>query len=53
MAGRKTSSDVAKRAGGSVATVDRVLNGRQRVRKETMELVYLAAQDVGYDGVGL
>ena len=53
MAGRKTSSDVAKRAGVSVATVDRVLNGRQRVRKETMELVYLAAQDVGYDGVGL
>ena len=53
MARRKTISDVAKKAGVSVATVDRVINGRQRVRKETTELVYSAAQDIGYHGVGL
>ena len=53
MARRKTISDVAKKAGVSVATVDRVLNGRQPVRKETTALVYAAAQDLGYHGVGL
>ena len=37
----------------SVATVDRVLNSRQRVRNETAQLVYAAAQELGYHGVGL
>ena len=42
MAKRKTVSDVAKKAGVSVTTVERVLNNRQRVRNETAQLVYLS-----------
>ena len=35
MARRPTIEDVAREAGVSVATVDRVLNNRARVREET------------------
>lgn len=48
MAGRPTIADVAKEAGVSAATVDRVLNGRQNVRTDTAKLVYDAATRIGY-----
>jgi LacI family transcriptional regulator len=53
MGSRPTISDLAKRAGVSVATVDRVLNGRHRVREETARRVYEAAQEIGYHGASL
>ncbi len=48
MARRPTITDVARQAGVSIATVDRVLNGRERVREDTARLVYEAAQKLGY-----
>lgn len=53
MAGRPTINDVARAAGVSAATVDRTLNGRQRVREETAKVVYDAAQRIGYHAAGL
>jgi LacI family transcriptional regulator len=53
MATRPTILDLAKAAGVSVATVDRVLNGRHRVREETSVRVYNAAKAIGYHAVGL
>lgn len=50
---RPTILDLAQTAGVSVATVDRVLNGRHRVREETARRVYDAAQSIGYHAVGL
>ncbi|MCX2721197.1 LacI family DNA-binding transcriptional regulator [Roseibium salinum] len=48
MGRRPTISDVASTAGVSVATVDRVLNGRHPVREETARRVYEAATEIGY-----
>lgn len=45
---RPTISDLAQAAGVSVATVDRVLNGRLRVREETARKVSDAAARIGY-----
>ena len=45
---RPTISDVAEAAGVSVATVDRVLNGRHPVREDTARRVYDAATQIGY-----
>jgi LacI family transcriptional regulator len=53
MSGRPTIADLARAAGVSVATVDRVLNGRHRVREETARRVYDAAKSIGYHAVGL
>ena len=53
MGSRPTIADLAKQAGVSVATVDRVLNGRHRVREETARRVYEAANEIGYHGVPL
>lgn len=53
MASRPTIADLAKAAGVSVATVDRVLNGRHRVREETARRVYDAANAIGYHAIGL
>lgn len=50
---RPTISDLARSSGVSVATVDRVLNGRHKVREETARRVYDAAQSIGYHAVGL
>ena len=47
MAKRPTITDLAESAGVSVATVDRVLNGRHPVREETARRVYAAARDIG------
>lgn len=48
MGKRPTISDVAREAGVSVATVDRVLNGRHPVREETAKRVYEAAHRIDY-----
>ncbi|WP_457580239.1 LacI family DNA-binding transcriptional regulator [Ensifer canadensis] len=53
MSNRATISDLARAAGVSVATVDRVLNGRHPVREETARRVYDAAKSIGYHAVGL
>ncbi|HUN93677.1 MAG TPA: substrate-binding domain-containing protein [Burkholderiaceae bacterium] len=45
---RSTLRDVAERAGVSVATVDRVLNGRPLVSAATVERVRAAARDLAY-----
>ncbi len=53
MAQRPTIHDLAVAAGVSTATVDRVLNGRIKVREATARRVYEAAQKIGYHGVSL
>ena len=53
MANRATIHDVAREAGVSSATVDRVLNGRERVREETARKVYEAARLIGYHAAPL
>jgi len=53
MAARPTISDLAKAANVSVATVDRVINGRHKVREDTARRVYEAAHAIGYHGVSL
>lgn len=45
---RKRIADVAEAAGVSVATVDRVINGRAAVRRPTAERVMQAAQALGF-----
>lgn len=53
MARRPTIADVAENASVSVATVDRVLNGRHKVREETARRVLEAAHKIGYHAAGL
>lgn len=53
MARRPTILDVARAAGVSQATVDRVLNGRESVREETARRVYEAARRIGYHAAPL
>ncbi len=53
MARRPTIHDVAREAGVSPATVDRVLNARERVREETARKVYEAARLIGYHAAPL
>ena len=48
MARKPTLTEVARRAGVGIATVDRVLNARAFVRPETAERVFEAARVVGY-----
>lgn len=50
---RPTIADLARAAGVSVATVDRVLNARHRVREPTAERVLGAAEAIGYHGTPL
>ncbi len=45
--------DIANEAGVSVATVDRVLNGRLKVREETARRVCEAAHRIGYHATNL
>lgn len=47
---RATIADLSREAGVSVATVDRVLNGRLKVREETAHKVHEAARRIGYHG---
>ncbi len=53
LAKRPTIKDVAREAGVSPATVDRVLNGRSTVREGTMRRVAAAAHSIGYYAQGL
>lgn len=53
MSSRPTMSAVAKVAGVSIATVDRVLNSRLPVRDGTAERVIIAAQKIGYHATEL
>lgn len=50
---RVTLADVAREAGLSVPTVDRVLNGRAPVRADTARRVEAAAAALGYHAAGL
>lgn len=45
---RPTTKDLAKEAGVSRATVDRVLNGREGVRKKTVDKVNTAIEKIGF-----
>jgi LacI family transcriptional regulator len=45
---RPTVHDIAREAGVSLATVDRVLNGRPRVRETSIKLVQDAVEKLGY-----
>jgi LacI family transcriptional regulator len=49
--GRQTISDLAEAAGVSVATVNRVLGGKENVRQQTMQRVLSAAEDIGFYGI--
>ncbi|MEO0860318.1 MAG: LacI family DNA-binding transcriptional regulator [Pseudomonadota bacterium] len=48
MPDRPTTRDLAKAAGVSLATVDRVLNGRAGVRSKTVEVVNKTIQEIGF-----
>jgi LacI family transcriptional regulator len=50
---RPTVADVAREAGVSVATVDRVINRRARVKAETARSIHDAAIKVGFHAIGL
>ena len=45
---RPTVHDIAREAGVSLATVDRVLNARPRVREHSVRLVQAAVEKLGY-----
>ncbi|PZV37212.1 LacI family transcriptional regulator, partial [Mesorhizobium kowhaii] len=53
MTKRPTIADLAREAGVSVATVDRVLNARLPVREETVRRVHEAARAIGHHNAGL
>ena len=53
MVDRPTIADLAKKAGVSVATVDRVLNRRLPVHQDTARRVVEAAEAIGYHATGL
>ena len=50
---RVTMADIASAAGVGIATVDRVLNGRTKVRRRTAQRVLEAASRLGYHATGL
>ena len=53
MSKRPTLTDLAEAAGVSIATVDRVLNARHRVREPTAERVLGAAEAIGFHAAPL
>jgi LacI family transcriptional regulator len=48
MARRPTIQDLAQKAGVSVSTIDRILNGRDKVRESTAERVLTAAEELQF-----
>jgi LacI family transcriptional regulator len=50
---RSTMSDVAKRSGHSLSTVDRVLSGRASVRADTAQRIREAADALGFRAAGV
>lgn len=53
MVKRPTMTDLAKAAGVSIATVDRVINRRLPVNSDTTHRVVAAAEAIGYHGTSL
>ncbi len=53
MARRATIADLAETAGVSISTVDRILNGRDPVRRTTAERVLAAAEKIDFYAVPL
>ena len=53
MVKRPTMTDLAKAAGVSIATVDRVINRRLPVHADTTQRVVAAAEAIGYHATGL
>jgi LacI family transcriptional regulator len=53
MAKRPTMADLAREAGVSLATIDRVLNARAPVRDATMHRILASAEALGYHASGL
>jgi len=51
MARRATIQDLAEKAGVSVSTIDRILNGRDNVRAKTAERVIAAAEELQFYGL--
>lgn len=49
---RPTVADLARASGTSVATVDRVINGRLPVREVTARRILEAAREIGFHGIG-
>ena len=49
---RAKIADVARQAGLSVSTVNRVLNEPAKVREETIKAVLQAAETIGFYGLG-
>jgi len=51
--GRPTIADLARAAGVSIATVNRILAGSAAVRPRTMQRVQEAADEIGFYGLGV
>ncbi len=49
---RPTIADLAKAAGVSLSTVNRLLHGTDKVRQETVERILEAAGEIGFYGLG-
>lgn len=49
---RPTIADLARHSDVSVSTVNRLLHGRGSVRPETVERILLAAEEIGFYGLG-
>jgi len=49
---RKTIHDVAKAANVSISTVNRALHEPNKVRKDTLQAILSAANDIGFYGLG-
>ena len=52
MKSRPTIADLARAAGVSIATVNRILAGSASVRPGTMQRVQEAADEIGFYGIG-
>ncbi|WP_421906732.1 LacI family DNA-binding transcriptional regulator [Mameliella sp.] len=53
MVKRPTIPDLARAAGVSVSTINRVINSPDHVRQPTRERVLRAAQGIGFYGIGV
>lgn len=49
---RPTIADLARAAGVSISTVNRLLHGSSAVRQDTIDQILKAAQEIGFYGLG-